>query len=146
MRGVLADEHIGGQLQRLEAILAQDGLTEVLAEVGVRFVSFVDLGWPTSLSDRELWHRCQADGWVLLTANRNHDGPDSLGSTLADSWREGLLPVITIADAEKFHRKRSYLLRSVRELATLLFELADGLHRDRPRIYIPQRPDHLPAS
>jgi hypothetical protein len=89
------------------------------------------------MKDRALWNYCQANGLVLLTENRNHEDEDSLNATLQDSWHEGHLPVLTLANKGKFENSEIYATRVANDIATLLFSsLHEGI-RNQPRIFIP---------
>lgn len=138
MRGLLADVNVEGHLPRLSRILRSLGLWAVLADLDLRLVTFRDLGFAMDLDDRSLSDACQGDGWVLLTENRNHDGPDSLGAVLDDSWIEGRLPVLTLSSKSKFERDLAYAQRVATDVAELLFGVAMGEYRDRPRIDVPR--------
>ena len=90
------------------------------------------------MDDRELWEFCQRNGWVLFTNNRNNDGPNSLQTTLAESWRVGNLPVLTLADRVKFDRDRAYGERVATDIADLLFGIREGEYRDLQRVFVPR--------
>ena len=62
--------------------------------------SFERLGLPYNTSDRDLWQLCQQREIVLLTANRNDEGPNSLEATIRTLNAPSSLPVLTIADPE----------------------------------------------
>src|SRR5947209_9883515 len=98
MPGLLADVNLQGHLPYLRRLMEGLGLLEVLVELGLTLTRFPDLGLNRHMNDRELWNYCQANLWVLYTDNRNHEDENSLGVTLRDSWREGYLPVITLAN------------------------------------------------
>jgi hypothetical protein len=106
--------------------------------LNLTFVTFPELGLPRDLDDRSLWHRCQQEGWVLLTDNRNQDDEDSLEATLADSWRVGHLPVLTVANKGRFEHSAEYARRMAVDVGELLFGIAQGEYRDQPRIYVPR--------
>jgi hypothetical protein len=93
---------------------------------------------PRDLDDRSVWNRCQQEGWVLLTENRNHDGPNSLQATLTDSWRIGHLPTLTLSNKVRLEHSREYAERVATDIAELLFGIAHGEYRDRDRIYVPR--------
>lgn len=137
MRGLLADVNVQGHSVYLRQLLETLGLWPMLAELGLTFATFADLGLPRNLVDRSLWHRCQQDGWVLFTENRNDDGPDSLQATLLDSHRAGHLPVLTLANKGRFENSIGYATHVANDVAELLFGIELGDYRDRPRIYIP---------
>jgi hypothetical protein len=137
MQGLLADVNVQGHLPYLRRLLETLDLWAVLAELNLRLVTFRGLQLPHDLDDRPLWNYCQQDGWVLLTENRNHDGPDSLQATLSDSWQTGYLPVLTLSNKGRFERKPEYAVRVATDVAELLFGIAHGQHREQPRIYVP---------
>ena len=138
MRGLLADENVQGHQQYLCRLLASLDLWVILTDVQIQFASFTELDLSPGMDDRKLWEFCQRNGWVLFTTNRNHDGPDSLQATLADSWQVGNLPVLTLADKAKFERDRAYGELVASEIAEILFGIREGKYRDLPRIFIPR--------
>ena len=137
MQGLLADVNVQGHLRHIHQLLVVHDLWTVLVELKVRFVTFSDIQLPLDLDDRFLWKHCQDEGWVLFTENRNHDSPDSLQATLNDSWRSGNLPVLTLANKERFERDPDYAARVAEDVAELLFGITEESYRDQPRIYIP---------
>ncbi len=139
MRGLLADVNVQGHLPYLRQLLEILDLWQVLAELKLELVTFRDLKLPPDLDDRSLWNRCQQDGWVLFTENRNNNGPDSLHATLTDSWQPGRLPVLTLASKGRFEHSRAYAERVTADVAELLFGVAHLEYRDQSRIYIPRR-------
>lgn len=138
MRGMLADVNVQGHLPYLRLLLETLDLWPVLTELRLGLVTFPDLNLPRDLDDRSLWNRCQQDGWVLFTENRNHDGSDSLQAMLMDSWRIGCLPVLTLANKGRFEHSREYAARVATDVAELLFGVNQAEYRDRPRIYVPR--------
>jgi hypothetical protein len=138
VRGLLADVNVQGHLLYLRRLLEALGLWAVLAELKLAVTTFAELNLPRDLDDRALWNRCQQDGWVLFTENRNEDGPDSLQATLTDSWRPGHLPVLTLANKGRFEHSRGYAERVATDVADLLFGVAQGEYRERPRIFVPR--------
>jgi hypothetical protein len=137
MRGLLADVNAQGHLPYLRRLLEKLDLWSVLAELHLDLVTFRDLNLPHDLDDRTLWNRCQQDEWVLFTDNRNHENENSLQATLADSWREGHLPVVTLANKGKFDHSVDYAKRVAIDVAELLFGIYQGQYRDQRRIYVP---------
>ncbi len=134
MRGLLADVNVQGHALYLRQVLDTLGLWPVLAELSLHFATLSDLDLPLDLDDRTLCGHCQQHGWVLFTENRNHDGPNSLHATLADSWQLGHLPVLTLANKEKFEHSREYAKRVATDVAELLF----GIEQGEYRIYVPR--------
>jgi hypothetical protein len=138
MNGLLADVNLQGHLPRLRQLLISLGLWSILVELNLEFVTFPELRLAQNLNDRAIWNRCQHDGWVLLTENRNQDDPDSLEATLSDSWCIGHLPILTLANKRMFERNPEYALRVAADVAELLFGIVQGEFCDRSRIYIPR--------
>ena len=80
-RAMLADANVQGQMKYIQALMDHLGLWRFLDDENLRFVTFPDLELDLDLDDRLLWNRCQEEGWVLFTDNRNEDGHDSLEAT-----------------------------------------------------------------
>jgi hypothetical protein len=139
MRGLLADVNVQGHLPYLRNLLQALDLWTVLTELELRLVTFPELNLPRNLFDRPLWNRCQQDGWVLFTENRNHDGLDSLQATLEDTWTMGHLPVLTLSNKGRFEHDRAYAFRVATDVAEILFGIAqEQKYLDQPRIYLPR--------
>lgn len=115
------------------------GIWPLLIDLGVTFATLRDLQLPDSLDDRALWTFCQRHGWVLFTANRNDEGPNSLHATLEDSWTPGMLPILTLANKVTLELESVYAERVASEVAELLYVIAQQQYRDQPRIYVPRR-------
>jgi hypothetical protein len=139
MQGLLADVNVQGHLPYLRHLLDALGLWAVLVELNLRLVTFSDLQLQRDLDDRSLWNRCQQDGWVLFSENRNHDGPNSLHATLTDTWQNGHLPVLILSNKSGFERDRRYAEQVATDVAGLLFGVEQQEYRDQPRIYAPRQ-------
>ena len=139
MRGLLADVNVQRHALLVRRLLQALDLWPLLAEKDLVFATLRDVELSVHLDDRAIWHFCQREAWVLFTENRNDDGPDSLHSTMTDSWMEGHLPVLTLADKGRFENDRAYAERVAADVAELLFGIAEQQYRDRPRIYVPLR-------
>ncbi|MGH7136939.1 MAG: hypothetical protein ACREHD_14460 [Pirellulales bacterium] len=138
MRGLLADANVHGHQARIAKLLERSGLWDIIVEIGLEFAVLSDIGLPGNVDDRTLWRRCQNEGWVLFTDNRNDEGETSLQATLADSWAPGNLPILTLADKPRFERSAEYRERVAQDIADVLFGLSGGEYRERDRIYIPR--------
>lgn len=138
MRGLLADVNVQGHSLYLRRLLETLDLWGVLAELHLDFATFTDLQLPRDLDDRSLWNRCQQEGWVLFTENRNNEDDNSLQATLTDSWRIGCLPILTLANKGTFEHSASYAKRVAIDVAELLFGIAHEEYRDQPRIFVPR--------
>lgn len=138
MRGLLADMNVQGHTLYLRRLLEALDLWPVLAELRLEFATFSHLQLPHNLDDRSLWNHCQQNEWVLFTENRNDDGDNSLQATLTDSWRMGCLPVLTLANKERFDTSAGYAQRVAIDVAELLFGIVHEEYRDQPRIFVPR--------
>ena len=76
-------------------------------------LTFADVGLAPDTSDSLAWQLCQGQGLVLVTANRNDDGPDSLEATLRKHNTATSLPVITLADPEGIRHSGAYAEQTV---------------------------------
>jgi hypothetical protein len=142
MRGLLADVHLQGHLPYLRSLIDELDLGSVLAELELELATFPDIPLDPSLDDRSLWNHCQREGWVLFTENRRADDPNSLQATLADSWKPGCLPVLTLANKTRFEHSPAYAKLVATHVAEVLFDIQVGLgyiSNDQPRIYVPRK-------
>jgi hypothetical protein len=137
IRGLLAEINSQKHLFYLQVSIERQGLGQFLVDLGLQMETVRGLGIDPGLDDRSLWNFCQAEGWVLFTDDRNDDGPDSLQSTMNDSWRPGLLPILTPSRKQRLEFDRDYRDLVANHVAELLIDIASGDYRDQPRIYVP---------
>ena len=137
MPGLLADVNVQGHLPYLRRLIEQLGLLEVLEDLQISFMTFPGLGLDRSMNDRDLWNYCQENNFVLFTENRNHEDENSLSATIQDSWHEGHLPVLTLANKGKFERSVDYAERVAADITELLYSIFCENNRNSPRIYVP---------
>ena len=137
MPGLLADVNVQGYLPYLVRLLEGQGLREILTEIGISLATFPDLGLDPGINDRTLWNYCQENDWLLFTDNRNHEDENSLNATIQDSWREGRLPVLTLANKRKFENSEAYATRVARDVAELLVIAFVDRIRNQRRIFVP---------
>ena len=97
--------------------------------------SFERLGLPYNMSDHDLWQLCQQREIVLLTANRNDEGPDSLEATIRTLNTPSSLPVLIIADPELVLASRDYAERVAVQALEYLLELDH--FRGVGRLFVP---------
>jgi hypothetical protein len=123
-------------LQKYGAILlgkiANDGWLDLIS---LSFVFFQDVNLSPDSSDRLVWRFAQENQMVLLTANRNMKGADSLEQVFREENTPDPLPIITIANLDRFSREANY--RS--QCADLIIEIVLAIenYRGVGRIYIP---------
>ena len=135
MTGILADANIQGHVDFLFALLTSEAWLEFWQALGIRYATFGDAGLDVAAADAEVWQRCQDQGYVLITSNRNQKGPDSLEAIIRNRATAESLSVLTLADAERFRNDRAYADRVVASLLEILFEI--GSFRGTGRLYLP---------
>lgn len=135
MKAILGDVNIEGHFQILVNILESAAWQDVWRLFNFKAYTFRDLGLAAETSDVALWQLCQLQEIILITANRNNDGPDSLESTIRTMNTADSLPVFTIADADQVLQSRSYAERVVMKLLDYLMDLDN--FRGTGRLYLP---------
>jgi hypothetical protein len=121
MKGILTDINVQGQVRILMAILLGESWRDFWALVNLPLRTFRDLGLSPDASDAAVWQLCRQEQLVLITGNRNAEGPDSLEATLRARNTPDTLPVFTIADPQRVLHSREYAERvAVRWLEYLL--------------------------
>jgi hypothetical protein len=108
LRGILADINVVGQRDALLSIWTSDTWRDFWDGLGLSVETFRTLGLSDTASDALIWRTCQREGLVLISGNRNEDGPDSLEATIRNENQPESLPVITIGDADRVLRDRLY--------------------------------------
>ena len=76
--------------------------------LSVKVVAFDEVGLVMESSDREVWQVAQKHELVLVTANRRMVGEDSLEQVLREENTAQSLPVLTLADSDRFIQKSMY--------------------------------------
>ena len=103
--------------------------------LGLTVESFASLGLTPSSRDDEIWRATQAREVVILTANRNHDGPRSMEAVIRAEGTAESLPVLTVSDTHRFGGDRSYTER----LGVALLEYLSAIdeYRGTGRLFVP---------
>jgi Domain of unknown function (DUF5615) len=135
MRGLLADHNIQGQVRVLQRILQGPEWKEIWSSLQMPVLTFKEIGLARKAKDVEIWRRCQAEGWVLITANRNEDTTDSLEAVIKRENSEHCLPVFTLADASRIRKNKSYAKRVAEQMLTYLIEI--DKYRGTGRLFLP---------
>ena len=135
MRAILADNNIQGHVRALSLILEGEDWRKVWASLGLPVCYFRDLGLAPTITDAVLWQTCQRQQIVLLTANRNAVGPDSLEVTLRTQNQPDSLPVLTHADPDRVIHSRTCAERVVERLLECLIDMDN--YRGTGRVYLP---------
>jgi hypothetical protein len=111
MAGIMADHNVEGHFVVLLRLWTSDAWRAVWESLQLEVESFERLGIPHDTSDHDLWQLCQRHEIVLLTANRNDEGPHSLEATIRTLTVPSSLPVLTVADPELVLASRDYAER-----------------------------------
>lgn len=135
MIALVADANIQGQVELLAARMQAEPWREFWEHLQLRCITFADAGLDPADSDAIVWQRCQDLGLLLITDNRNDDGPDSLESTIRKYNAATSLPVFTIGDVRSVSRNAEYANRVIDRLFRYLLEL-DNI-RGTGRLYLP---------
>jgi len=135
VKGIITDVNIEGQWAVLLRLLRQEEWAAFWAHLGLRVVSFADLGLPANSADLLVWQRCQDEELVLLTGNRNNEGPESLEATIRTLGTPASLPVFTIGTANRVLQERAYAERVVERLIDYLLDI--DKYRGAGRLYLP---------
>ena len=118
MKGIITDVNIEGHWAVLLRLLQQKEWAEFWTHLGLRVVSFADLGLAANAPDALVGQRCQDEELVLLTGNRNNDGPDSLEATIRALNTATSLPVFTIGTVNRVLQEKAYAERVVERSST----------------------------
>ena len=82
-----------------------------------------------------MWEVCQREQVILVTANRNDEGPDSLESSIQQYNTPQSLPVFTLANDQRVLRDRQYAETVADRLIEALFDIDS--YRGTGRLYLP---------
>jgi predicted nuclease of predicted toxin-antitoxin system len=127
----LIDYNMRGQAALLWGTLAAEGWLEL---VPIRFVGFEEVNLSEDSNDRLVWQVAQTDQMIILTANRNMKGIDSLEQVIREENTGTSLPVVTIGNKERLDEKR-YREQCASRLVEILFDLEN--YMGVGRLYIP---------
>ncbi len=108
---------------------------ELWLGLGISIESFETLGFRPDSPDSLIWRTCQEQAILLITGNRNAEGPDSLGMVIQGENQPDSLPVITLADAQRVLRERPYAQRTAAQILDYLMRIDEV--RGTGRIYVP---------
>ena len=135
MKGILADNDVVGQVERLVVLMQAEPWREFWNDLALALFHFEDFELAPTATDQEIWERCQAEGVVLITGNRTLSGPDSLEATIREHNTADCLPVFTIADVQKINASMGY----ANEVAEALIDYLQRIEtiRGAGRLYIP---------
>jgi hypothetical protein len=135
VKGILADINIQRQVRIMVQLLATDPWRDVWEDLNFPLRNFADFNLPRNAPDVLIWEVCQREQLVLLTDNRNAEGPDSLEETIRTRNQPDSLPVFTVANAQHFLHSRAYAERVVWRFLEYLLDM--DKNRGTGRLYLP---------
>lgn len=92
-------------------------------------------GFDVDASDGEIWTYCQRQGLLLVTANRNKRGADSLQAVIDRSATDSSLPVLTLANPDRVLNDPVYRELCAYRIADIALGLS--LYLGATRLYLP---------
>jgi len=128
---ILIDHNIEWQATLLWGTLRSEGWLECYS---LNMVMFRDAGLAYDSSDRTVWRFAQQGKMILLTANRNMDGKNSLEQTLREENLPTSFPVVTISQDERL-KESAYRSRCAERLLEIVLDLENYLGVGR--LFIP---------
>ncbi|MBI2807718.1 MAG: hypothetical protein HYX68_22280 [Planctomycetes bacterium] len=135
MRAIMADNDVHGQMNVMVSLLDSEAWREIWLGLNLSVRTFADLCLSHDVSDAVLWQACQKEQIVLITANRNKDGVDSLEATILACNTLTSLPVLTLADPNQISLSRPYANRVVESMLQYLLYIDN--YRGVGRLWLP---------
>jgi hypothetical protein len=132
---LLADANIQGHIARLISRMQSAEWRDYWDYLRLRHITFADLGLDPADPDSVVWRCCQERQVLLLTNNRNDDGPESLEATIRAHNTPECLPVFTIGDADRLLSGTDYADQVIDRLLRYLLEFE--AIRGTGRLYLP---------
>ena len=123
----LVDYNLDGYALVFLGILTKLGWLEFLS---IRFVTFREVGLSMESSDRLVWCYAQENKMMVLTANRNRSGEDSLEQVMREENTADSLPILTIGDLTRLD-EFDYRERCVERLVEIVLDLENYLGAGR---------------
>src|SRR5262249_51191582 len=123
VNGLLVDVNIRKHGEMLLGLLHQHQRVEVWEHLACGMPTFEELGLARDSSDLLVWRTCQHHQLVLLTANRNDEGEETLEWVIRTLNRPESLPVLTLAGANRFLWDPEYRQRVADKVLEHLFDM-----------------------
>jgi hypothetical protein len=128
---VILDHHMEGHGILLWSIMENEGWLKL---IDIPMLTFAEIGVPVNAPDREVWRFAQEQQLILLTANRNDEGEDSLEQTIREENKPASLPVLTIGILDRM-KERTYREKCAEKIVDIVLNIENYLGAGR--IYIP---------
>lgn len=127
----LIDYNLTGDAVLFWGTLSAEGWLDLLS---IRFFTFQEVKLPMDSSDRVVWQFAQTNQMILVTANRNMKGDNSLEQTIREENTPTSLPILTIGNPDRFDES-NYRQKCATRLIEILFDLEN--YKGVGRIFIP---------
>ncbi|MCU0541454.1 MAG: DUF5615 family PIN-like protein [Oscillatoriaceae cyanobacterium Prado104] len=127
----LIDYNLDGYALIFLGILVKGGWLEFAS---VQFVTFREVGLAMESSDRVVWRYAQEHQMMILTANRNMKGGDSLEQVMREENTENSLPVLTIGSLDRLS-EADYRQRCAERLIEIVVDIDN--YKGVGRLFIP---------
>jgi Domain of unknown function (DUF5615) len=127
----LVDYNLDGYALIFLGILTKLGWLEFIS---IQFVTFREVGLLMESSDRLVWQYAQEHQMLILTANRNMKGEDSLEQVMREENTEDSFPVLTIASLDRLSES-DYRERCVDRLIEIAVDIDQ--YKGVGRLFIP---------
>lgn len=131
----MADHDVEGHVRALLQVLMSDEWRDFWVDLGYQVASFESLGIASNTADLHLWRLCQEREIVLITGNRNKEGPESLEAAIEQLGTPESLPVLTIGEPHRIFTSREYAYQAAVRLLEYLDDM-DNL-RGTGRLFFP---------
>ena len=128
---VLADYNLNRQAILISGSLVAGGWLDLIP---IQVVTFESIGLSADSNDRVVWRFAQTNGMLLLTANRNAKGKDSLEQVMREENQPASFPIITIGDPDRVNES-AYRERCVERLVEIAIDIQD--YMGSGRLFIP---------
>jgi hypothetical protein len=135
VQAILGDINIQGHVRVLVTLLESAAWSDLWEPLRLPLRTFADLGLARDASDAVVWQVCQQQGIILLTANRNAQGPDSLENTIRSQNTGESLPVLTVANPDQILHSKDYAERVAAKMLDYLLNIEQL--RGTGRLYLP---------
>lgn len=127
----LVDYNLDGYALIFLGILTKLGWLELIS---IQFVTFKEAGLSMESSDRLVWHYAQENQMMILTANRNMKGDDSLEEVMRKENTETSFPVVTIGNLDRLD-EFDYRERCIERIIEIILDIEQ--YMGAGRLFIP---------
>jgi hypothetical protein len=128
---ILADYNLNRQGILLSGSFVAGGWLDLIP---IQFITFENIGLSPDSNDRVVWRFAQTNGMLLLTANRNAKGKDSLEQVIREENQPTSLPIITIGESDRVN-EYDYRERCVERLVEIAIDIQN--YMGSGRLFIP---------